>query len=136
MFKNGVFIILVVLMFGCTPNKSDFESFQLSKIKKVELPQRMVYQKKYTIKIHYSVPNTCYNFSDLNIQEVNNNIYIGVVTHKEDHQLCETVSNQLYTEEFEFIADEKEVYHFYFYQKLNKKGEKEYLSKSVPVIIE
>lgn len=129
--KKLLLFTLILGFFSCTPDGNRLVS-KILPIDESETPDQFIFNTIDTIKIKYSLPNTCHSFYSLYYQ-YDDTTRIVAVRALED--LDATCAEQIIQRELEIPIQvrQREDYVFKFWKGIDDNGEDEFEVKVVPV---
>lgn len=136
MFKRFVWVILVMFVAACTPEKGIESHFEVLPIESYEVPQEFVLGETYEILIRFYRPSTCHFFSGVFWQREQNVRTIGaqsIVERRNDCFNLETTDDNLLVRTFHFHVTNTHPYIFKFYKGKDDEGNHIFEEIEIPV---
>ncbi|MDB2385325.1 hypothetical protein N9V96_02515 [Polaribacter sp.] len=134
--KKTIFLLLTIAsVLACTDN-NDYNNFTYSDlpIDSYTVPDSLTLNEQDTIAVTYTLPNTCYSFSRIFLEEQQQDTSI-IVAVRAFVDLDDECTEQLITEEYKFLvtATQQEDYLFKFFKGQTDDGENIFEEVTIPV---
>lgn len=126
----------MALMTSCSIDDGANDNLQLEfiPIDSVDIPDEFNFGESHTITVYYMRPSTCHSFSNFQyIAEANNVRTVAVVNLVTQGADCETLTNTVVSETFNFNVLDTEPFTFNFWQGKDPAGQDIYLTYEIPV---
>lgn len=120
MKKTFLFLGLILFFLACSKSNTNFR-YALLPIDEAITPSTLIFGKTDTIKVKYSLPNSCYSFFDVYYNYQGNARVIAIQALKDTESIC---SQELIQKELKIPikALQKEDYVFKFWKGKDNSG--------------
>lgn len=134
MKKLFLLVSLIFIAISCSSDE-DLQRHYFAKVpvQNVEIPQEFIMGETYTITVWYYKPKTCYHFDQFLYEQSLNTRIIAIQNYIVDDPTCQTLSNQLESESFDFFVSSNGSYVFKFWQGVDENLEDVFYEIEVPV---
>ncbi|MDF9301933.1 hypothetical protein ACE939_12695 [Aquimarina sp. W85] len=132
---SKIALIILYLCFTSCLNDDDSINFFYEglPIASAELPEELVKDSTYTIKVSYFRPTSCHRFEGFDYQGIKNERTISAIAVVSDETTCETYDEAKEEDtSFNFLVGNESSYIFNFWQGRAADGSSKFLTIEVP----
>lgn len=136
MLKRFVWVILVMFVAACTPEKGIESHFEVLPVESFEVPAEFILGETYEITIRFYRPSTCHFFSGIFWQRNQNVRTIGaqsIVERRDDCFFLEPTEENLLVRTFHFHVTNTHPYIFKFFKGTDDEGNQIFEEIEIPV---
>ncbi|OSY88995.1 hypothetical protein WH52_04865 [Tenacibaculum holothuriorum] len=129
--KKTILVFLIILYVSCSIDDPDYR-YKLLPIQESETPQSFKFGEVDTIKVKYTLPNTCFSFHSLYYEYRDTTRIVAIRTLEKLEETCQEISVERELK-FPVKVSQKEDYIFKFWKGKDSDGKDIFEEKIVLV---